>query len=763
MLRGTPRCATGGRSLARRANQPVAGWLVWCSAVVASKCLAYADAAAAGPDGGSAASRVTAAQDGASQGANDTQDSEDESATGCPIDGSEAWRGCEHDGMSQCGLKCCCAEGMTYDAEELACVPGPCPADESSSGSFEEMGCPIDGSDAWQSCHHEHIYECGGVCCCVAGYVYSAASMQCLPGECGRDVVPAAAARPCPIEGSEAWSTCEHDGMSQCGPVCCCGPGTVYDAATMRCVLGQCPAPSAAAAAAAAAAAIDGSGSGMPCPIVGSEEWKSCEHDDMAVCGEVCCCSPGFIYDPSRLACVVGDCPEAIGDVLGDSEEEGCEIRGSEAWSSCNHEAMQQCGEVCCCDQGLVYNENTVKCQPGDCPKAPDSDADFSAGCPILGSDAWESCQHEQMGECGALCCCVPGSVYDINATACVPGKCPLGGCPIQGSQSWQTCDHPSRKIHLCMDSHDCCCEPGFAYDATALDCKARVCPAYTEQLLGCPIPASDVWESCSQDNMERCGAYCCCHDGFAYSAQEQACVAGSCGEASLTLLKNVCSIPGSATWESCGRSGGGFSMLKCGDECCCGPGLIWDASGTEGKCVRGECSTNTVAEGCTEIPGSDSWKSCSHDNMATRGSRCCCADGTVYDTKTLSCVDPENVSEPGAPIIGSEDWTSCVYDNMQTCADRCCCSLEYAYDSSLEACVPIEERHVGPQTEAGEIKGSENWYSCWHSNVQRCGGKCCCEEGLIYVQFDDDHAQCLPSAVVPKFDFGKDVGVLGR
>eukprot|EP00929_Paragymnodinium_shiwhaense_P063175 TRINITY_DN31577_c0_g1_i1.p1 TRINITY_DN31577_c0_g1~~TRINITY_DN31577_c0_g1_i1.p1 ORF type:complete len:519 (+),score=78.86 TRINITY_DN31577_c0_g1_i1:102-1658(+) len=445
----------------------------------------------------------------------------------------------------------------------------------------------------------------------------------------------------------------------------------------------------------------------VPCPICGSEGWSSCGHANMEDCeeaaghGDICCCKAGFVYDAEQVKCVAGVCDAPSCEQAGDAD--GCPICGSEAWSSCHHANMGDCGDICCCKSGFVFDAEQLKCVEGEC-LVKSCGEDANATCPICGSEGWSSCQHANMGDCGDMCCCKAGFVFDAEQLKCLEGECLVTSC-------------------------------GEEANAT------------------CPICGSEGWSTCKHTNMGDCagGGRCCCVEGFNFDAEQLKCVEGEC--LSPTCPDDLPTATAPAVATSLAATLAPTTTTAAASD---SAGTRSTGSTTVRQAPQTEIVTTaaSLAGGCP-IPGSHTWDTCEHDHMVDCNGRCCCESGYVYSMSAGGCIAGECPEQTlGPPIVGSESWSSCNHDRMQTCGARCCCDFGTAFNKAKLACMPIEAQHLN-QTEQGEIRGSENWFSCWHSNIQQCGNKCCCEAGTLYVQFDEDNAQCVLEALVPKVDLG--------
>jgi len=49
-------------------------------------------------------------------------------------------------------------------------------------------------------------------------------------------------------------------------------------------------------------------------------------------------------------------------------------------------------------------------------------------------------------------------------------------------------------------------------------------------------------------------------------------------------------------------------------------------------------------------------------------------------------------------------------------------------------------------------IPGSDNWWSCWHSNMYTCGSHCCCDGGYTW----DNDGNCVSPSSIPYLEVGR-------
>eukprot|EP00929_Paragymnodinium_shiwhaense_P113976 TRINITY_DN82284_c0_g1_i1.p1 TRINITY_DN82284_c0_g1~~TRINITY_DN82284_c0_g1_i1.p1 ORF type:complete len:315 (-),score=78.33 TRINITY_DN82284_c0_g1_i1:55-999(-) len=164
-----------------------------------------------------------------------------------------------------------------------------------------------------------------------------------------------------------------------------------------------------------------------------------------------------------------------------------------------------------------------------------------------------------------------------------------------------------------------------------------------------------------------------------------------------------------------------------------------------EGKEVDTHNETNHDAANTTtmiEIRGSETWFSCWHSNVKRCGFKCCCEKGEAYVQ-----FDEDNARCMSASLVPQAESASLL--QLSASDDS---AARNATHVKPEAQPQSAAELSAGQADLVEIKGSDNWESCWQSNVKRCGNKCCCEAGTLYVQFDDEHAQCVLSSLVPRF-----------
>mmetsp|Transcript_22961 Transcript_22961/g.64201 ORF Transcript_22961/g.64201 Transcript_22961/m.64201 type:complete len:573 (-) Transcript_22961:197-1915(-) len=152
-----------------------------------------------------------------------------------PIEGSDAWWTCRHDGMRTCESKCCCVDGLSWDVATQSCtdVEGP-PAEgkEETSNVSEHTGAEAPTPMVEEPLTGNASNETPAVNVTDEGARAEANTTTVINDTVPNETAspPAVEAPPAlePIEGSEDWWFCWHRHMHSCGGYCCCNEGYIY-------------------------------------------------------------------------------------------------------------------------------------------------------------------------------------------------------------------------------------------------------------------------------------------------------------------------------------------------------------------------------------------------------------------------------------------------------------------------------------------------------------------------------------------------------
>ena len=334
---------------------------------------------------------------------------------------------CFADGSCQVETAADCATaGGTYQGDGTVCDPNPCPQppetgaccdpDDGSCTVTTEAECTGVWHSEWANCT---VADCPlpaetGACCFADGSCQLKTAADCATASGtyqGDDTV--CVPNPCP-QPPDTGACCFADGSCLIETAANCGTsGGTYQGNDTVCVPNPCPQP----------------------PDVGA----CCFADGHCeVVSDAACTTAGGNYQGTGTVCVPNPCPQP-------PDTGACCF----ADGSCLIETAADCGT-----SGGTYQGNDTVCVPNPCPQPPD-----------VGACCFADGHCEQLTQTS---CTTASGTYEGDDTACTPNPCPQP--PATGACCYQGGDCQTKTAAQCSAA-------GGDYQGDNISCSTANCP----------------------------------------------------------------------------------------------------------------------------------------------------------------------------------------------------------------------------------------------------------------------------------------------